>query len=298
MNSFKESNTSIIRTKEASHSYKKIFIDARHRASGNSATFTVNLPEVLDMSHNHRFCIDDICLPRSWYTIGANNSTLYVASQSNNTTYLVAVFLSQGDYDGNTLATEIQNKLNTGAGFGPNLFTVSFNRNLGKLQISHPTIQFWFPTDNELVEFSKKNMYFSQEIAGVMMYFDLSKLEVLNSANNVIGNITDGRGYRTLLVLDPINLNWLDVIYIHAVDFGGYNTLNLRGDKTIVKEVKVSEQPFTYIFDNANYNNDWMDCSHQQWSQLTFSLRDKLGREVLLNNRDISFSIVLEDLTV
>lgn len=295
MNSFKQSKD-IIREKEANHSYRKIYVDSQYRFRGTSSDFSINLPEVLEHSHNHRFAVDDIVIPRSWFVISSVNSYIYIAE---NTTpiRLARIQIPAGDYDGTSLATAIQYKLNTESGFGNHPFTVSFNRNTGSLQIANPTKVFWLPTDDELLMFQYNNLYFSQEINGVMVSFDLSRKDTLKTANYVIGNLTKGVGYSSLIGLDPINLNWLDTIYIHATDFGLNNTLNLRGEKNVIKQIKIDSQPFSIIYDNANTDFDWMDCSHQQWSQLSFSLRDRNGNVLELNNRDVSFCLVLQDLT-
>lgn len=286
----------VSRIKEANHSYRKIFIDSKYRIRGSSNDFTVNIPEVLDHSHNMRFCLDDIALPRSWYNVGNTNNYVYVAWNSSGVFILRRVSLTPGDYDGATLATELQTRFNNELGLG-NTFTVVFNRTIGRLQITNTTHQVWFPTDDELVVLGVGTNFGIAGEGGLSITYNL-KREFLNTANYVMGNLTSGKGYNNLTVFDPINLNWLDTVYVYCYDFGSHNTLNLRGEKIIVKGVKINEQSFSYIFDNANFNFDWLDCSHQSWSQLSFSLRDKNGNLVDLNNRDFSFSIVLQDLTI
>ena len=290
-------NQSVYRGKEASHRYRKVFIDSKYRTSGTSSNFTVTLPEVLDMSHNHRFCVDDITLPRSWYNVGSSNKYVYVGRLYASTPNIWRAVLTEGDYDGVSLATELQNQLNSTSVGGT--FSVSFNRSTGRLQVTNTSVAFILPSDDELVVLGNQGIVAIDATNAQNPYLPLKYKEQLRSCNYVCGNLQGWRGYNTLLVLDsPVDLNWLDVVYIHGLDFGSYNTLNLRGDKTIIKEVKVDGQPFSYVYDNANFGFDWMDCSNQSWGQLTFALRDKYGNEVNLNNRDVSFSLVLEDLSI
>ena len=56
-------NQIVNREKEASHRYRRLYIDSKYRTSGTSSTFKITLPETLEMSHNHRFLVDDVCLP-------------------------------------------------------------------------------------------------------------------------------------------------------------------------------------------------------------------------------------------
>ena len=58
---------------------KKVYIDSRYKTSGSisNSAFTFELKESLDLPENTVCYIDDISIPRSWYTI-ENYSTLYL----------------------------------------------------------------------------------------------------------------------------------------------------------------------------------------------------------------------------
>ena len=289
-------NQIVSREKEASHRLKRLYIDSKYRASGSSNQFTVSLPESLEMSSNHVYMIDDVCIPRSWYVVNHNNKYVYLLYAENGAIRLRRAEMSVGDYDGNTIATEIANTLNT---LGRGTFTVTFSNKTARLTISNPTTPFIIPTDEELVNLGLIQAYnIANNIADanfdVPQIYDLSK-QGHKSINYCAGNFIKA-DIGTIKVLQPINLNNLDTLYLHASGMGSYNTMNLRGQPTIIKEIKIDGQPFSYIFDNAN-QWDWMDCSHQTWSNLSFWLTDKNGHVVDLNDRDISFSIVLNDLT-
>ena len=289
-------NQIVSREKEASHRLKRLYIDSKFRSSGTSNYFTVNLHEMLEMSHNHMFLVDDVCIPRSWYVVNSNNNFVYISWVENGIFKVRRAAMSVGDYDGNTFATEMAAALNT---LSRGTFTVTFSNKTGRLTISNASNAFTLPTDAELVQVGITQAYnIANNIADanfdVPQVYNLSK-QGHKSINYCAGNFisTDSA---TIKVLQPINLNNLDTLYLHASGIGSYNTLNLRGEPTIIKEVKIDGQPFSYIFDNAN-QWDWLDCSHQTWSSITFWLTDKNGNLVDLNDRDISFSIVLSDLT-
>jgi hypothetical protein len=198
-----------------------------------------------------------------------------------------------------TLATEMAAALNTIGRGG--VFSCVYSMKTARLTVSNSTSSFKLLTDAELNVIAAQQTYnIANSVANpewdVPQIYNLSK-EGLKSVNYVSG-ILQSSATATIVVCEPINLNWLDTVYIHAGGLGAYHTLNLRGEKTIVKEIKVDGQPFSYIFDSASPFLDWLDCSHQTWSSLYFALRDKNGNDIDLNNRDLSFSIVLEDLTL
>ena len=292
-------NQIVSREKQASHRLKRIYIDSKYRASGASNQFTVSLPESLEMSHNHQFCLDDICIPRSWYVVNNNNNFIYLLWSDSGILRLRRAALTVGDYDGNTIATEVATALST---LGRGTFTVSFSNKTSRLTISNAATAFLIPTDAEIVNLGLVQAYnLVNNIADanfdVPQVYNLSK-QGHKSINYCIGNFIKADS-GTIKVLQPINLNNLDTLYIHASGMGSYNTVNLRGEPTIIKEIKVEGQPFSYIFDNCNHPTlDMLDCSHQTWSSLSFWITDKDGFLVDLNDRDLSFSIVLNDLTL
>ena len=60
---------------------KKIFIDTKYktRDSVSNSNFKVELPETLLFPENSVFYIDDVCIPKSWYSVEENvNDKLYV----------------------------------------------------------------------------------------------------------------------------------------------------------------------------------------------------------------------------
>ena len=205
--------------------------------------------------------------------------------------------MTPGDYDGNSFASELAVALNT---LGRGTFSVSFSTRTARLTVSNSSASFRMETDADINTLAERQFYnVSNAIVDasfdVPQFYNLKK-EGQKSINYVAGNFQTA-DIGTIKILQPINLNWLDTIYIHASGMGAYNTLNLRSEKTIIKEVKSDGQAFSYVFDNAN-QWDWLDCSHQTFSTISFALRDKNGNDVEMNDRDISFSLVLEDLTL
>ena len=94
-------------------------MDSRFRDSGTFANFQTTLKT--PVSHPKcRAYLDQIRIPHTMHTIHANNKHLYVVEQWTTTnptaghTRKRKIALDEGNYDLNTIASELQSKLNTG----------------------------------------------------------------------------------------------------------------------------------------------------------------------------------------
>jgi hypothetical protein len=81
-------------------------------------------------------------------------------------------------------------------------------------------------------------------------------------------------------------------IYMTASGLGNFNTISVAGDRNIVKKILVNAPHGDVIFDQTVTGMDYLDCSHQTLSRLSFQLRDVYGTVLELNGNHISFSIV------
>ena len=106
--------------------FKKIYIDSRFRTpdSVSASNFKVELPYTLHMPENTVFFVTDVCIPNVWRTIEENvNDRIYIryntpegalpVQQVILTSKYRLIKLTSQNYSGQTLATEIQNQLNS-----------------------------------------------------------------------------------------------------------------------------------------------------------------------------------------
>ena len=92
---------------------KKIYIDSKFRRhdSVSTSNFKIELSYTLKLPDNTIFCVDDVCIPHTWYTIEAGvNDQLYVRTilNSANTGYVLT--LTAQNYSGSQLTGEINQK--------------------------------------------------------------------------------------------------------------------------------------------------------------------------------------------
>ena len=126
---------------------KKIYIDTKKKTSDSvsNSNFKYEIPETIALPHNTVFFIDDICIPHTWYTIETNvNDRVYIQfadrtlSSSSPAGICKIVQLDAGNYNLQTLATEITHKANTAFAPATTPFYVTPNQNSNTLFLSGP----------------------------------------------------------------------------------------------------------------------------------------------------------------
>jgi hypothetical protein len=116
---------------------RKIYIDSRFKSSGTDSDFKIQLPRNVDIGKDTGFYITDVIIPKSWFVINENiNDKLYVETFFDDTTHYNYVTLEARNYLINTLASEIQTKLNTIHESSIMTFAASYSLDTYKITIS------------------------------------------------------------------------------------------------------------------------------------------------------------------
>jgi len=115
------------------------------------------------------------------------------------------------------------------------------------------------------------------------------------SVNNVLRNFTPE------VVSSLSNFVWtsgyvdlmpITNLYIVSSGLGSFNTMSVSGERSIVKKVPVNAGYGEMIYDQSLVGIDYLDCSHQTLSRLSFQLKDVFGNVIDLHGQHWSFSIV------
>jgi hypothetical protein len=275
--------------------YRKIYIDTRFKnpESNSNSDFIYELDSSITCPPGTIFYMSSISIPHSWTTIEPSlNSRLYFFTfdknnQASNHSYIV--FLTDGNYIGADLATEIQTKMNNATnGEQANLFTVSYDirRNTIKIQINNGDIAFYILTPADLKD----------RLGGLFN----NNYDITNplDCNEILSNL-DGhsREYSSLLNFESGYLNMQPIrnLYLHS-SIGAYTTLAKRPngyDNTIIAHIAVNSNFNEMIFDELNTTNDWLEIGGQTLKKLDFQLKDSLGRVVPLHGVNLSFAIII-----
>ena len=266
--------------------YKKIYIESLKRISGTPSNFIVELPETVQLDGNTKCQIHEITIPHSWYGIstGYNDNFYFYQNDTVNTIEdYRQLTLRQGSYTSDQLATEIEFWLNTQYDVNgrTNTYSVSYLSKENQINIvcNYPSILFSVFTDSQVITEQ-----------GNFTGLDTSNL---NSVNDIIN-------YRTFSGTHSDQLSWfsgfvdlqpIKNLYLTCNDLCNYNQLTLDGYSGIVKKIPVVSAFTGIIFDNEVSITDYIDCSNKVLRKLNFKIEDERGRQVPLNNVDVSFSL-------
>ena len=134
-----------------------------------------------------------------------------------------------------------------------------------------PTWQFKILTDKELEQFSRF----------VKPYQTVNS--VLNNQQTTLASSIE---------MGPIDLHQVRNLYIHSPNLATYTTLSLSGARDIIKKVPVNAKYNELIFNNVMVAQDYLDCSRQTLSRLSFRLEDVFGNPIDLHGNRWSFSLI------
>jgi hypothetical protein len=117
---------------------KKIYCDTKFRRfdSKSTSNFKIDLPQTIKLPDNCVCYIDDVSIPRTWYTVesGVNDKLYFRLTQSVSTSYDHSITLDSKHYNGSQFAAEIQSKI-TAATAGAVTFC-SYDTQTRKMSVS------------------------------------------------------------------------------------------------------------------------------------------------------------------
>jgi hypothetical protein len=96
-------------------SVRKLFVDSRFAASGDSSSFQYELPEVLELPHDAVCFVTEFTTVCSWDTVSLNNNRCYVVENTGAIYSARVATIAPGAYDSETLRSAVELALN-GAG--------------------------------------------------------------------------------------------------------------------------------------------------------------------------------------
>ena len=252
---------------------KKIYIDSRFKSSDSASNsdFKIDLPTTLLMPEDTGFYIDDVCIPHTWYPVedGKNNAIVFMYHLSTHNAFVAA-----GNYSVKDLGLAIASAMN--AKIGVTAFESSYDVKTNSLTIKLTTgynmFSFDVWTDDYLVQTGSPY--------------------ARKTVNSLLKNFTS-KGYNgSSFVSGYIDMYPLRNIYMSCSGLGNFNTMSISGDRNIIKKIPVTAGHGEVIFDQTVTGMDYLDCSHQTLSRISFQLKDVFGNIIDLHGNHMSFSIV------
>ena len=91
---------------------RELYIDSRFRSSGTHSDFTFQLSQSVEVPHGYVAIVDSVQIPNVFTTIGDTRNKLHLRLSIGAVTQDYTITLSNGMYNGVTLAIELQNQVN------------------------------------------------------------------------------------------------------------------------------------------------------------------------------------------
>jgi hypothetical protein len=176
------------------------------------------------------------------------------------------VTLTTGQYNGVTLAAELQAQLNA---MGHGTYTVVYNSATGQLRILATGV-----------------VYMRLRARASSRPFDA--LEVIGALEGL--NVEDGV---EAILPHHVDIAATRVLYLTSSNLGHYSALGPRGESDILRAVYVDASSGTYIVDRLSNPFEFIDIGGQNLRSIQFKLVDGNGQTVDMRGRSIAFSIIL-----
>ena len=266
---------------------KKVYIDSRYKTSDSifNSDFKLGIKEGLDLSGNTVCCIGDISIPHTWYTVETHNNQLYIETTNNSITNATIITLPNGNYTASSLAITVTLLLQTR--FPEIGFSCNYNNNVGTIKITNSSnSQCRILTDDTIVSLQGVDWYGD---GGDHLYS--LNINSLRSINEVFRNSVQSPSEISFEsgFIDLLNVH---NIYIHSPNLGNYNSIGVRGESTIIKQVPVSSSFGYLILDSVVAPHDKIDVSRQLIKTMEFSFRNVHGNVIDLHGANVSFSLI------
>ena len=258
---------------------KKIYIDSRFKSSDSTShsDFKIDLPITFLMPEDTGFYIDDVCIPHTWYPISERNNL--VAFQYNGADLFA--YVPPGNYSTADLGLAIVTAMNAIMATIVSITTERFKSSYDK-STNLLTIGFIVGVNNR----SKFEIYTDEHVK-------LTRPSLVSRTINTMLKHFSSQGFSDKdFVSGYIDIYPLRNIYMTASGLGNFNTMSVSADRNIAKKIPVTAGHGEMIFDQTVTGMDYLDCSQQTLSRLSFQLRDVYGTIIELNGNHISFSIV------
>ena len=115
--------------------FTKIIVDSRHADAGTNSSFEISLPETLSLPHDAVCYVCDLQVTNTFSTVDPSKNTFYWIENESNQNVINRIFLDHKSYTPESLATELEGKLNNSSILQPNPgYHVVFDEDRGSLR--------------------------------------------------------------------------------------------------------------------------------------------------------------------
>ena len=274
----------------------KIYVDSRNRIAGSNEDFTWQIPESIDLPESLCY-IDVVLVPNVFYSIklNFNDKIRYKETVTENgvgVIYYQQAQLAPGQYNGISLAEQVQSALRSVTQFTPSEITVAYDLTQAKLKISltNATGQINIFPDSLLTD-------------GLGNWNDVANPQVDSSNNQSAGKVCGFLGDLTIPVtnnFDGVGDSVIDVqrhhvLYIHSDIASLGSSYGPQGQSDIIRRVIVDAPQNGLAIDRHSTAHDNVEVSSRTLRSMNFRLAGAQGETVDLRGHHWSFSLIFHE---
>ncbi len=276
---------------------RKIFIDSRFLAAGDSSSFDYELPEVLELPKDTVPFVTEFTTVASWDTVSAaRNNKLYVVEKSGAVYGARVVLIPSGAYDSETLRVVVENALNGAGKTITGSYNVQRSSSAGTVNTASLGAAFryftittsgggfcYFPTDPWL----KKQIPTWVSHGGAV--YDPHNLESTNELFQFPRAEYSSNHTRSF-----IDLRSTHTLFVHSPSFGNYSCIAPRGVRTAIAKIPCDVAYGGVLhYEHSGSSYDYIDLGSTTLKMLRFELKDARGNFVDLRGGHWSMTLVL-----
>ena len=144
--------------------FSKIIVDSRHADAGTSSSFEISLPETLSLPHDAVCYVCDLQITNTFSTVDPSRNTFYWIENESSQNVINRIFLSNKSYTPESLASELETKLNESSILQPSPgYNVVFDEDRGSLRFTRTgdaTKSFFLVNDDLLQQLASTDFVF------------------------------------------------------------------------------------------------------------------------------------------
>ena len=275
----------------------KVYVDSRNRASGSAEDFVWQLPETVDIPPSLCY-LDVVCVPNTFYSInqGVNDRIRFLEELATTqggaaTSYAREAVLPEGQYNGFTLASALQDAMRAVTAITPDtLLQVTFDPASAKLKFVCGA-----PFDSQIRVFPDGLLGQWNAIQSVFPV-DLTNTQSAGLVCGLIGSQEIVASTTQDALADSvISVQRHHNLFIHS-DLGELgSSYGPRGESDIIRRVTLDSLQNALTVDRHTTQYDAVEVAAKPLRSMSFRLADIAGRTVNLRGHPWSFSLIFHE---
>lgn len=290
--------------------FSKIIVDSRHADAGTSSSFEISLPETLTLPHDAVAYVCDLQVTNTFSSTNKNKNTFYWIEQGLGQNSLNRVVLTTKSYTPESLATELQTRMNESSIFRPTPgYVVTFEEDLGALKILRASTAdktFILANDDLLQQLFSNNVLFQtyDDVNGIQSWtmnytnpksaMSLLGLGARSSENITLFDLLSlGNDLGNTHFTGALDLRANHCIYLHSPSLTNYKVLGPAGSRSCIARIAVNSGYGSILtHQHSGHPLDYIPCGGVTLRTLSFEVRNANNEVVEMRGGHVSFSII------